>query len=112
MALERFGQEFSGPACLHFSDLFRGANSDNLAAAIAAFRTKIDYVIRGLDDIEVMLDNHHCVAFVDQTLKNFQEQVDICEVKPCGWLVEDIKRFTCRTFGKLFRKFNTLCFTA
>ena len=39
---------------------------DDLAAAVAAFGTKIGDPIRRLDDFEVVLDDDHRVALVDQ----------------------------------------------
>ncbi len=32
-----------------------------MAAGVAAFRAEIDHVVVGLDDIEVVLDDAHCV---------------------------------------------------
>jgi hypothetical protein len=43
---------------------FSGVRGDNFAAGIAAFRAEIDHVVVGLDDIEVVLDDDHCVPGV------------------------------------------------
>ena len=42
--------------------LLRRAGCDNSAAANAAFGTKIDDPVCGLDDIQVVLDHEHGVA--------------------------------------------------
>jgi hypothetical protein len=43
---------------------FGGTGHDNFAAGVAAFRAEIDHVVVGLDDIEVVLDDDHCVPGV------------------------------------------------
>ena len=48
-------------------DLLRGALGDHPAAAGAALGTHVDDPVRGLDDVEVVLDDDDRVALVDQT---------------------------------------------
>ena len=41
----------------------------DLATSVAAFRSKIDDVVGGLDDVHVMLDQEHGVAGVDELVE-------------------------------------------
>ena len=43
---------------------FGGTGDDNFASGVAAFRAEIDHAVVGLDDIEVVLDDDHCVPGV------------------------------------------------
>ena len=52
----------------------------NLAARVAAFRPEIDYMVRGLDDIEVVLDHEHRMARVHQTVQAPEKALDIRKV--------------------------------
>jgi hypothetical protein len=45
-------------------DFFGGAGHDSFAAGVAAFGAEIDHVVVGLDDVEVVLDDYHCVPGV------------------------------------------------
>ena len=51
-------------------DLLRGALGDDQAAAGAALRAHVDDPVGGLDDVEVVLDDDHRVALVDQALQH------------------------------------------
>ena len=44
----------------------------------------------GLDDVEVVLDDDHRVALVDQPVDHQQQLADVLEVQPGGGLVEDV----------------------
>ena len=76
----------------HGCDFFRRAAGDHTAAMRAAFRSEIDDVVRALDDVEVVLDNDHRVAETDQPLQHIEQFVNVCEVKPGGWLIENVNR--------------------
>ena len=47
--------------------LWRASDHD-LAAAVTALRPKIDHMVRGLDDIEVMLDEEYRVPCVNEAV--------------------------------------------
>jgi hypothetical protein len=53
------------PGVLLLHHLLRRAR-DDFAALDAAFRAEVDDPVRGLDDIEIVLDHHHGVALLDQ----------------------------------------------
>lgn len=62
----------AGEAARFLDHLFGGAGGDDFAPFDAALGTEVDYVIRRLDDIEIMLDHDHAVALVDQRVEDFQ----------------------------------------
>jgi hypothetical protein len=50
-------------------NLLRGAGDHDLAARVAALGSEIDHVIRRLDDVQVMLDQEHGVARIDDPIQ-------------------------------------------
>jgi hypothetical protein len=46
-------------------------------------------VVGALDDVEVVLDDEHGVALVDEAVEDVQELLDVAEVEAGGRLVED-----------------------
>lgn len=71
-------------------DFFRRANDHYLATRMAAFGAEIDHVIRGFDDVEVVLDHDHRVPRVDQPIEAFEQALDVGEMKACGRLIENV----------------------
>jgi hypothetical protein len=53
------------------ANVFWRALRHDLAAIIAGFRAEIDDPIGALDDVEVVLDDEHGVAGIDEALENF-----------------------------------------
>src|SRR5206468_9747582 len=45
----------------------------------------------GLDDVEVVLDDNHGVAVLDQPVQHLEQLLDVREVQPRRRLVEDIE---------------------
>ena len=72
--------------------LLRGAGGHHLPAAPAALGTQVDDPVRVGDDIEVVLDDDHRVALVDQALEDRQELADVLEVQARRRLVQDVDR--------------------
>src|SRR6266702_1237624 len=58
----------------------------------AALRTHVDDPVGALDDVEVVLDDDHRVARLDQTIEHVQQPPRVLEVEPGGGLVEDVER--------------------
>ena len=58
LAFEGASQEAAGVRLRVAGDLLGRARGDDLAALVAAFRAEIDEPIGGLDDVEIVLDNH------------------------------------------------------
>ena len=75
---------------LQARDLLRRAGHHDLAAGVAAFRTEIDDVVGGLDHVQVVLDQQHRVAGVDEPVERLQQALDVGQVQAGGRLVEDV----------------------
>src|SRR6476661_1044355 len=77
-----------------FTDLghiFGWTFGDDATTSCAAFGAEVDDPVGGLDDIEVMLDDHHRVSRIDQPVENFEELANVVEVEAGGGLVEQIE---------------------
>jgi hypothetical protein len=66
-------QERPGITALLPHDLLRRPRGHDLAAAVAAFGAEVDDPVGGFDDFEIVLDDHHGVAGVDQLVQHLQE---------------------------------------
>src|SRR5215467_9731682 len=81
-----------GEAPLVLGDILGGPLGDDAATAVAALGPEVDHPVGGLDDVEVVLDDHDGVAGVAQAVQNGKQEVDVLEVQPGGGLVEDVER--------------------
>jgi hypothetical protein len=75
-------------------------------------RPEVDDPVGGLDDVEVMLDNQHRVAVVDEPVEHLEQHAHVLEMEPCGWLVEDVQRALGIALGQLGCELHALRFTA
>src|SRR6185312_1876031 len=80
-ALQDLGEEGAGEALLRPGDLLGRPDGHDLAAAGPAFRAEVDDPVRGLDHIEVVLDDDHRVALVHQTVQDLKQLADVLEVQ-------------------------------
>ena len=85
----------------HGGDVFRRALGDDGAAAAAALGTEVDDPVRGLDDVEAVLDHQHRVALFDQPCQHRQQPPHVVEVETRGRLVEQVDRVPRRSLGQL-----------
>ena len=67
--------------------ILRCAFGDNFAALNPAFGAEVDDPIGGLNDVEIMFDDHHAIALFDQTVEHFEQFADILEMQAGGGLV-------------------------
>src|SRR6516162_11083138 len=72
-------------------DVLWGAGGDDMAAGVAAFGAEIDDPIGGLDDLEIVLDDQHRVAGLDQRVQYLEKLPYIVEMQPRRRLVENIE---------------------
>src|SRR5256885_6288716 len=89
-------------------DLFRSAGRDDFAALIPAFRAEVDDVIGGLEYVEVVLDDDHGVAGVDQAMQDVQQPLDIGGMQARGRLIEGIEGLPRITPAEVFRELYPL----
>ena len=101
-----------GEGPLHPGHLFRRALGYDLAAAHAAARPKVEDVVDGLDDVEIVLDHHHRIALVHQPVEHFEELADILEMEARGGLVEDVERLAGAAFRQFLGQFHALRLSA
>jgi hypothetical protein len=80
-----------GVAGLDLRDLLRGAGGDDIAAALAALVAEIDDPVGGLVDFEVVLDDQHGVAGLDQRVQHFQQLLHVLEMQPGGRLIQNVQ---------------------
>ena len=80
---------------LALRDTLRGADADNFAARVAAFRPEIDDPIGSANDIEVVFDDDDRMTALDESVKRLQQRRDIVEMQPRGRLVKKKQRRVC-----------------
>ena len=86
--MQNFAQGLTGMAGRTARDFFRGAFGNNFATLIAGIGTKIDDPVSAFYDLQVVLDNQHGVARVDEPLEYIQQHADILKVQTGGWFVK------------------------
>ncbi len=80
IAIQDTRQIFSGVRPGQLRNRFRRSRAHNLAAAIPALRAQIDHPIRGLDDLQIVLDDDNRSPCFDQTAKRRQEFADVIKM--------------------------------
>src|SRR4051794_30160277 len=77
---------------LDLGHLLGRAHRDDRAAVFAPLRPEIDDEVRGLDHVEVVLDDEQRVPRLEQLPERGQELGDVVEVQPGGRLVENVQQ--------------------
>ena len=67
--------------------LFGRSAGYHLSAAASAFGTHVDNVVGRLDNVHVVLDNDHRIAFVHKALQHAEQHAYVLEVQPRGGFV-------------------------
>ena len=73
-------------------DILRRTLSDDAAARRAALGSEIDDPVSIGDDIEVVLDDDHRVAGVDQSMQDPDQLLDVRHVQSDRRFIEDVQR--------------------
>src|SRR5690349_18476037 len=84
-------QESAGVRRLARGNLFRRAGDDDLAAGMTAFRSEINDVVCGLDDVHVMFDREHGMSRIDEPVQAAEEALDVRQVESRGRFVENVE---------------------
>ena len=80
----------TGRGSLRRGDGFGRAGDHDLPSPISAFRPEVDDPVGGLDHVEVVLDDDHRVARVDQAVENLEQLLDVGKVQAGRRLVEQV----------------------
>jgi len=75
---------------------------------VPALGPEIHDPVRGLDDIEVVLDHQHRVAGVHEPVEDVEQLVHVGEVQACRGLVEQVERLARRPLRELRGQLDTL----
>src|SRR5215467_12995055 len=100
------------PRRLARGDVLRCPGSDHGPTPLSALGTEVDHPVGGLDDIEIVLDDHHGIALITQPEQHLQQLLHVVEVKPGRWLIEYVDRAAGGALGELARELDALRFTA
>ena len=83
------------------------------AAVLSATGPQIQDVIRALQDVQVMFDDHHGVALLQQCVEGPKQFGDVVHVQTCGGFVKHKKGVALPIpTGKKSRQFDALRFAA
>jgi hypothetical protein len=74
------GKDLAGVRLFGAGDEFGRALGYDSAAAVAAFGAEVDDPVGLLDDVEVVLNDEHGVAKIDQALENVEKFSHVVEV--------------------------------
>ena len=89
-------------------DVLGRARRHHLTAAGAAFGTEVDDPVGRLDDIEVVLDDDHRVALLDEFAEHLEQLAHVFEVQPRGRLVEHVDAAPVRSALELRGELHSL----
>jgi hypothetical protein len=85
-----------------------GVAGDPIAPSPTIGRAEVDQPVGGLDDVEVVLDDHDGVAVVAQAVQHLEQHLDVLEVQAGGRLVEDVERAAGVALGQFQRQLDAL----
>src|SRR5689334_6433900 len=105
---EQRTQELTSVRRRHLGDVFWCSGGNDHSAAVAPVRTEIDDPVGGLDDVEVMLDDEHGVAAIDETVQHIEQDANVLEVEASRRLVENVERAARVSLRELGRKLHAL----
>ena len=89
---ERRAKILSGVRRLDLRDLLRGPGRHHHPAAFPAFGAEVDDVVRGLDHVEIVLDDEQRVARLEQFPEGGEQLRDVVEMQAGGRLIENIEQ--------------------
>ena len=85
----KLAQEPAGVAGRARGNVFGRAVRDDVTAFVTRVGPQVNDPIGALDDVEVVLDDEHRMAGINETLKSFQQNADVVEVQAGGRFVEE-----------------------
>lgn len=88
-----FFQSLSRIGAFFFQDVSSYAGEDELSAPVSALWPDVDAVVGVGDNVEIVFDDENAISFLDQTVENQEEFLDVREMESGGWFVEDVDSF-------------------
>ena len=98
LGFQIFPQIFSGIGLFHLCNFFRGTGCHNRSAAISAFRSHINDLVRSFDHIQIVFDDDNGIAALRQTPQDLNKLVDILKVQSGCRFIQYIYRLTGASF--------------
>ena len=83
-----------------------------MTTVLTTFRTHVDNPVGGFDDVEIVFNDNHGIAAVDEFAEDFEEAIDVVGVETGSWLVEDVEGFAGAAAGEFGGEFDALGFAA
>src|SRR5581483_6327264 len=111
-ASKMFCQRQSGVRLFVPRYLLRRALSNNLAALLPAFRTKIDDPIRVSNHVQIVFDDDDRIAEIGQPMQDFEQLANVVEVQSGGRLVQQIECSPGLAFAQFASQLDSLRFAA
>lgn len=91
---------------------FLGSSRDHhLATGISTFWPHIDDMISAGDQVQIMLDDNHRVAAIDEFVKHLGKQANIGKVQSGGRLIKDVDAPSSGSSAQFRSEFYSLSFT-
>ncbi len=88
---QQFLEEMARIGTVDLDNVFRSADGHDLAATITPMRSKVDDPVGRLDNFKIVLDDHDCIALINELMQHFEQLRHVVEMQARGWLVEDIE---------------------
>ena len=103
-----FGEELAGNGIRIGHDGFRRSGGDDAPAVFPSAGAEVDDVVRGEDDVRIVLDDHDRRAEFHQMVQHGDELAHLVHMQSGGRLVEDIHGAWQRTLAELARYLDAL----
>jgi hypothetical protein len=76
----------------HVEELFGRAHKEHFAAFVAAFGADVEQPVGALNHVEVVLNDEHGIAQLNQLVEGAEQLSDVLEMEARGGFVEDVER--------------------
>ena len=98
--------------CFQRRDFFGRPGGDDVAPSFAPFGSQIDQPIGALDHVEVVFDDDHRVASIDQSAEDIEQTANLVKMQAGRRFVKQIQCLAGIDAGELRAEFDALCFAA
>ena len=105
-------QGLSGVRALLFQYISGCSRKYKFSSFVSSFESDIYAVIGIGDDVEIVFDDEDGIPFLDETVEDQEEFLDVREMESGGRFVEDVNGFGSRSFGEIECELDSLCLSA